>query len=111
YEIANFGSISVTEQKQAIRLQSITPGASNLLIIGFNIFRHIVMDHKAHIRLVDTHSKGNSGYNNVRFIPNKSILISHAFAFSKSGMIGKGVKTIGIQIVGQLIHLPARKAV
>ena len=52
----------------------ISAGATTLLDVTFQRFRHRVMYHKPHILLVDTHTKSNCRNNDLDLISHPSIL-------------------------------------
>src|SRR4051812_18893287 len=41
----------------------VTPRTARFLVVGLEAFGHVFMYHKAHIGLINTHSKGISSYN------------------------------------------------
>ncbi len=72
--------VAVAVKQQTVGAQAIPPGTTDLLIIGLNILRHVVVYHKAHVRLVDAHAKRDGGYNDVHIIPDKGLLVGRAFS-------------------------------
>ena len=53
------GDIARAEQQHAFARQPVAAGPPGLLIIALQIFRQIVMHHKANVRFVDPHSERN----------------------------------------------------
>lgn len=55
------GHVAIAVEKQAVGDFPISPASARFLIIAFNRFREGGVDHKAHIGLVNPHSKCNGG--------------------------------------------------
>ena len=62
-------------KKDALRRFPVTSCSSCLLVIGFHIFRHIIMDDKTHIGLVNSHSKGIGSHHDPHIIIDKLFLV------------------------------------
>ena len=73
-EFLQFQDIFVGVKGDAPSLQAIPAGAAGFLVIIFNTFGNIIMDHKPDVRFVDPHSKGDSGYDHIHFFHQEIIL-------------------------------------
>ena len=63
------------------------------------------MDHEAHIRLVDTHTKGNGSHNHVDALHEEIILRGRTCSTIQSCMIGSSLDLVGTKHCRQLLHL------
>ncbi len=73
---------------------AITAGAAGFLIIGFDAFGQIQMDHKAYIRFIDTHTKGDGGDNNYPILAQEPLLVGLSQLGWQPGMIRQGGKAL-----------------
>ena len=94
-----------------MRRQAIAPGAADLLVVALDAFGQIVMQDKAHIRLVDAHAKGNGGDDDLGIVADEGFLVAAALVILQPGVIGADRVAVALQIGGQFIHLLAREAV
>src|SRR5205823_7729922 len=63
-------------ENDAIAGQSISAGAANLLVPRFDAPRHVSMNDKPDVALVDTHAKRDGGSHHVDLVARKCILIA-----------------------------------
>ena len=68
-------AVAGAEQQQAFARQTVAAGAAGFLIITFDVFRQIVVDHETHVRFVDAHAEGDGGANHARLVAEKCFLI------------------------------------
>ncbi len=87
-KILDLLDVSIAEQQHTLGTKTVSAGSAYFLIIAFNIFRKVVMDHKPHIGLVDTHAECNCSYYNKHIILYKKLLILFPFFIRKTSMIG-----------------------
>lgn len=59
------GHVAVAVEKKAVGDFTIPPASAGFLIVALDRFREGGMDHKAHIGLIDPHSKCNGGTDNL----------------------------------------------
>ena len=90
--------------------QAIPPGAADLLVIAFDALGQVVMQHKAHVGLVDAHAKGDGGHDDLHIIADEQLLIVFALFIGQPGVIGAHRKPFALQQAGQVIHLFARES-
>ena len=104
-------NIRLIIQQQTFRRQAVTPCASCLLVIAFNILGHIIMHHKAHIRLINTHTKSICCYNQRHAAANEGILIFASLLRRQARMIAQGAEPLAPQKLRHAFHLVARSTV
>jgi len=72
----------------AATFPSITPSASCLLVITFDTFRNIIVDNKANIGLINSHSKSDGSYHYVYFFHQEHILVLGTCLGIQACMVG-----------------------
>ena len=110
-KVFDFIYVPIAEQKQAVGIAVRRDLRADLLIIAFDIFRKIIMDHKTDIRLIDSHSKSNGGHHDLYIIPDKQFLIFHTRHIRQACMIGPDRISFTGQDTAQVIHLLSGEAV
>ena len=110
-EIVDLGDVGITIKQEAVCGQTVTPGATDLLIIAFDAFRQIKVDDEAHVGFVDAHPEGDGGDNDLHIVADERFLILLSVYIFQSGVIGSGGISTRDQIRGQFIHLFAREAI
>ena len=78
HELLKLEEILVTVEGNTFALTAITTGTACLLIVAFKALWHVVVDHVAHIWLIDTHTEGDSCYNDINTFHEEVILILRA---------------------------------
>ena len=68
-------AVAGAEQQQTFAGQAVAPRAAGFLVIAFDVFRQIVMNHEADVRLVDAHAERNGGADHARLVAEKRLLI------------------------------------
>ena len=63
------------------------------------------MQYKANIWLVDTHTEGNGRDNDVAIFIEEGILVLHTFASFQSRMVGQGIYSVHLQLLGKVLNL------
>ena len=98
-------------ESNALSLASITSGTSGFLIIAFEALGNIVVDDKAHVGLVNAHSKGNGGNNHIHLFHQELVLVLGTHLVVQPRMIGQRLDAVELQQLGQVLHLLAREAI
>ena len=111
HEFLEFLDILVAVEGEAVTLATITTGTTRLLIVALERLGNIVVNHIAHVGLVDTHTEGNRSDNNIDTLHEEVILILGACGGIHTGMIGTGFDAVCHQEFGQLLDLLAAEAV
>ena len=106
HQVFDLVDVTVGKKQQALGQKTVTAGTADFLIIAFNVFGQIIMNHKPDIGFVDSHSKGNGGHHNLDVIPDKQLLIFHTLHVGQTGMVGPDGISFGVQDAAQT-HPPA----
>ena len=86
----------------AARRVAIAAGAARLLIVGLDAFGHVVVDHIAHVGLVDAHAKGVGGDHHLDVIIDKGALALATGVVAHTGVITAHANAAGAQRLGKL---------
>ena len=84
--------------------QTVTACASGFLVIPFNIFGQVQVRHKAHVRLVYAHAKGNGGHHHQGVFTRKTVLVALPDGVVKTGVIRQGFYAGLTQGTGHLFN-------
>ena len=115
-ESAQAQIVAVPKQKAARRV-AVAPGTSGFLVICLDALGCIVVDHIAHVRLVDTHAKSIGGNHHTHVIAHERLLILRARFHTHTGVITCNAHVEPLlfhrvlQRKRQLVHALARGAV
>src|SRR5262247_1059912 len=94
-----------------MRGQTVTPSAPNFLIITFNAFWQIKMNHETYIRFVDAHAKSDGGNDNLHIIADESFLIFLALHIFQPCVIWANGIALHAQIGTEFINVAARETI
>src|ERR1035437_2874367 len=94
HEFLKFQNIIVTIISNTVPFAAVTSCPSCLLIIPFKTFRYIIMNYEPYIRLINPHSKGNCGHNNISLFHKKLILVYCVGSLIHAGVIWKSFNSI-----------------
>ena len=111
HELIEFLQILIRVEGQTDAFATVAPCATCLLIVAFQRLGDIVMDHEAHIRLVDTHTEGDGSHDHVDVLHQEVILCLGTGGRIESGMISRSLDVICSEDSRQLFHLLARETV
>ncbi|MNB99359.1 hypothetical protein D3C75_466380 [compost metagenome] len=98
------GHIGRIVKQHRLGRQAITPGAARLLIVGFDIARNVEMHHKAHVRFVDAHTKGDGRHHNLQIVALELLLHLGTDVVFQPGMVSRRAKTPTLQTGGGVFH-------
>ena len=93
--------VAVPQQVTAGRI-AIAAGAARLLVVGLDALGHVVMDHVAHVGLVDAHAKGVGGNHHLNVVVDKGALTLAAGVVAHAGMVAANANAAGAQRLGKL---------
>ncbi len=96
------GDIAITEQQQRLGRQPVATGTAGFLIIAFDVFGQIVMDHKADVGLVDPHAESHGSHHQQQVVLQKSFLHPASLFIAKSCMIGGGGQSCLLKLLRHL---------
>ena len=100
----------VIEQDSLCR-QAITASPSSFLIIGFDIARNVIVDHKAHVGLVDPHAESHGRHHDLDIITLERFLDPGPLIMLHPGMICRRTDSTLIELFADLLHPLAAVAV
>ena len=92
----DIGSIGYHDSKGFI---AISPGSSHFLIIVFDIFGQLNVDHSFHIGFVDAHAKGICGYHDLCLVVEPQFHVFFLLFVRKASMIISAFKTQLIEVL------------
>src|SRR6516165_4677411 len=91
--------------------EPVAPGATGLLVVGFEVLRRVQMGDEADIRLVDTHTEGDRRDNHDAFLPEKAILMTLAYRWVEPCMIRKSVTAARLEPGSGILDRPPSKTI
>ena len=97
--------IAGTEQQYGIGFHAVSSCSSGFLKVGFGRVGHIGMDNQAHVRFVNSHTKGIGGYHYTEFSFQPGFLSGIFGLIIKSGMIKSGCDVVVVQEQRNLFRL------
>ena len=86
-EVLDLLDIRIAEEKQAMGGQTVPSGASDLLVVAFDILGQVKVDDEAHVGFVDAHAKGDGGDNDLHVVADEGFLIAVALGILQTRMI------------------------
>ena len=110
-EIAAGGDIAVAPQKQAFGRLAVAAGTARLLIVRLDAFRHVVMDHIAHVGLVDAHAERIGRHHDRRIVVDETALAFQARVGGHARMVSYSRHALAHEPCGKRIDVFARAAV
>ena len=93
--------VAVPQQVTAGRI-AIAASAARLLVVGLDALGHVVVDHVAHVGLVDAHAKGVGGNHHLNVVVDKGTLALAAGVVAHAGMVTAHANAAGSQRLGKL---------
>ena len=92
--------VAVPQQMAAGRV-AIAAGAARLLVVGLDALGHVVVNHVAHVGLVDAHAKGVGGNHHLNIVVDKGALALTAGVVAHAGMVAANANAAGAQSLGK----------
>ncbi len=105
HKLLQFIKVLTRVEGQADTLTAITTSTTRLLIVAFQRLRDVVVDHKADIGFINTHTEGDGSHNHVDVLHQEVILRLGASGRVKTGMISCCLDIVGTQDGSQLLYL------
>ena len=93
--------VTVPQQVTAGRI-AIAASAARLLVVCLDALGHVVVDHVAHVGLVDAHAKGVGGNHHLNVVVDKGTLALAAGVVAHAGMVTAHANATGSQRLGKL---------
>ena len=100
-EAAHTEIVAIPQQVAACRI-AIAAGASRLLVVRLDALGHVVVNHVAHVGLVDAHAKGVGGNHHLNIVVDKGALALTAGVVAHAGMVAANANAAGAQRLGKL---------
>ena len=98
-ELSKRYKITYLIKQNSLARKTVTTSTSYFLIIALYTFRQIVMNNKANITLINTHTKSNRCAHHIYFVFNKCFLNIISFLSRKSSMISLGTNTFFLKFL------------
>ena len=105
HELVEFLEIFIRIEGDTQSLSPISTGTSSLLIISFQGLRNVIMDDKADIRFVNTHTESDGGNDDIYLLHQEVVLCLGAECRVKTRMIRLCLDIIGTQYLRQFLYL------
>ena len=90
---------------------SVASCSTCFLVVTFQGLWHVVMQYKANIWFIDTHTKGNGCHNDIAILIEEGILVLHTFAGFQSRMIGQGIDAVHLQLLCKILYFLTRQTI
>ena len=90
-------------EQQAFRLGPVSPGAPRLLVVVLQAEGQVVVDHVAHVGLVDAHAKGVGRHHHAGAVIEEVVLVAVALLGREPGVVARGEKPLLAQLVADLL--------
>ena len=91
--------ITSAMKKKRFAVQAVAPRTASFLVISFDVFGQIHVDHVADVVLVDAHAECDGRGDDVDLIADELVLPFHTFLTGQSGMIASGSKTGVLEMI------------
>ena len=98
-------------EQYRIGRSAVSSGSSYLLIETLDALRHVVVNHPAHVALVDTHSEGDGSAHHFYLVHLETFLYRGSLLGGESGMIGFCLYAMLLQSLCHHLRILAREAV
>lgn len=98
-------NITGAVQQNAIGVFAVTTCSACLLIVVFKIFRHIIMHHKAHIGLINSHSESIGCNNQIASVINEIVLIFASYFIAQSCVINQRIIAVFIEKIADFFYI------
>lgn len=111
YEIPARGNVAIAPKKQAFRRLPVSSGTAGLLVIRLDAFRHVVMNHIAHVGFVYAHAERIRGNHDQRIVIDKAPLTFLAMRRRHASMVARRRNSLLAKPFRKSIDVLARGAV
>ena len=98
-------------EQDAVCRSAVASGPACLLVVAFQILRHVVMDNEGDVGLVNSHTEGVGGDYDGRAVVEKAFLAALPFLIGKPGVVTHGGISPLNQGAAHLFHRLAGRAV
>ena len=101
-EVFDLGAVAVGEEEHAARRIAVAARAARLLIVAFEVARQVVVDHRAHVGLVDAHAEGDGGDQHRHLVADEARLIGRALLGGQPGVVGQRGDAVGGELPAEV---------
>ena len=110
-ELFQLENVVVAVEHQAVAFQAVAAAAAGFLVVALDGLGRVVVNHEAHVGLVDAHAEGDGGHNHVALLVQERVLVVDAHLLVEAGVVGAGAHVVHAQQLGNFLHLLAAQAV
>ena len=110
-ELVEFLHILFAIEGYALTLATVAAGTTGLLIIALETLGYVVVDDKTHVGLVDTHSEGYGGDDDVDILHEELVLVLGAHLRVEASVVRERLDAVDLQQFGEVFDTLASEAV
>ena len=110
-EFFELQNVVVAVEHQAVAFQAVAAAAAGFLVVALDGFGRVIVNHEAHVGLVDAHAEGDGGHNHVALLVQERVLVVDAHLLVEAGVVGAGAHVVHAQQLGNFLHLLAAQAI
>ena len=103
--------VAGAEEQHAFARQTVAARAAGFLVIALDVFRQVVMDDEADVRLVDAHAEGDGRADHAHVVAQKKFLMLGALLRRQPGVIRPRLHAVLGEIGGDALGGFARLAI
>ena len=111
HELLQFLDVLIAIISNALSFLAVSAGTTRLLIVALDALGNVVVDDKAYVRLVNTHTKRNGSHNDIDFLRKEEVLVLCPCLGIQASVVRKGLDAVDGKHLGQFLHLLAAEAV
>ena len=93
-ELLQLENVVVAVEHQAVALQAVAAATAGFLVVALDGLGRVVVNHEAHVGLVDAHAEGDGGHNHVALLVEERVLVVDAGVLVEAGVVGAGAHVI-----------------
>src|SRR5436305_139255 len=90
----NLHTVTVIKEEDALSWQVITASTARLLVIPLEVARQVIVDDRAHVRLADTHTKGDGGHEYRHIVADETFLVLAPLLTGEARVVGQSADTV-----------------
>src|SRR5690606_39029143 len=105
HELFKFFNVLIGVEGQTMPFSPIPARTARFLIVALNALGNVVVDHKTHIGLVDSHTKGYGGHHDVHILHQEHVLVFGTGLGIKARVVGHRTDFVDLKDLCQFLHL------
>ena len=98
-------------EQQALARLAVAARAPRLLVVGLDVLRHVVVEHVAHVALVDAHAERVRRDDDCEVVVEEIVLHARALLVAESRVVAAGGDVLFREVLVELVDLLARGGV